>query len=73
MKKVDIQRCTQGISRNLQSGSSSTEDFKELEMKKEDLQNNMEEHRKIARESLQDYRHFEERCNKQWCEIVKLE
>ena len=29
-KKVDIQRCPQSISRHLQSGSSSTEDFEEL-------------------------------------------
>ena len=33
-KKVDIQRCTQSISRHLQSGSSSTEDFEELKRKK---------------------------------------
>ena len=52
--------------------SSSTEDFEELKKKKEDLQNDVE-HCKIARESLQYYRHFKERCNKQWCEIVELE
>ena len=70
---MDIQRCTQSISRHLQSGSSSTEDFEELKKKKEDLQNDMEEHRKITRESLQYFHHFIERCNKQWCEIVALE
>ena len=70
---MDIPRCTQSISRHLQSGSSSTEDFEELKKKKEDLQNDVEEHSKIANESLQYYRHFKERCNKQWCEIVELE
>ena len=47
--------------------------LKNSKRKMEDLQNDMEEHRKIARESLQYYRHFKERCNKQWCEIVELE
>ena len=72
-KNVDIQSCAQSISRHLQSGSSSTEDFEELKKKKEDLRNDVEEHRNIARKSLQCYRHFKERCNKQWCEIVELE
>ena len=33
-EKVDIQRCAQSISRHLQSGSSSTEDFEELKKKR---------------------------------------
>lgn len=71
--KVEIQGCTQSISRHLQSDSSSTEDIEKLKKKKEDLQNDVEEHRKIAREVLQYYRQMKERCNKQWCEIVELE
>ena len=43
------------------------------EKKKEDLQNDVEEYSKIARGSLQFYRHFKKHCNKQWCKIVELE
>ena len=46
--------------------------FWRTQKKKEDLQNDMEEHRKIARESLQYYCHFKERCNKQWCKMLSL-
>ncbi len=70
---MDIQRCTQCISRHFQSGSRSTEDFEKIKKKKEDLQNDVKEYRKIARESLQYYCHFLKNCNKQWCKTVELE
>ena len=36
--KLEIQGCTQKISRHLQSGNTSSEDIQELKKKKEDLE-----------------------------------
>ena len=49
-----------------------TEDFEEIKKREEDLQNDVEEHHKNARESLQNYRHFKERCNKHGAKLLSL-
>ena len=71
--KVEIQACQQKLTRLLQGGSSSAEDIQEIRKNKEDLENDMEEYRRVARESLQHYRQLKERCEEQWKEIIKLE
>ena len=53
--KKETQACQQKIACHLQSGSTSEDVFEELKKEKEDLEKKLEEHRKIARESLQYY------------------
>ena len=70
--KAEIQACQQRISRHLQSGTTS-ESIEELKKKKEDLEKDVAEHRKIARESLQYYREMKLKCKQQWKDIVEIE
>lgn len=56
----------------MQGGSTSVEDVEELK-KKDDLEQSLEEHRKVARESLQYYHDLKQKCSRQWKEIIELE
>ena len=67
--KNEIQAFQQRINRVRQGGSISVEDIQQLEKKKEDLERNLQEHRKVARESLQYYHDMKQRCS----EIIELE
>ena len=71
--KNEIQAYHQRISRHLQGGSSSVEDIQELKKNKEHLEQNLQDHRKVARESLQYYRQIKEKCSKQWKELESTE
>ena len=71
--KKETQACQQKIARHLQSGSTSEDVFEELKKEKEDLEKKLEEHRKIARESLQYYHQMKGKCASQWKEIVDLQ
>lgn len=61
--KLEIQACQQTITRLLQSGSSSAEDIQEHKMSKEALESEPEDHRKIARESIESYRKMKVKCS----------
>ena len=56
--KLEIQACRQRIIRHLQSGAVSSEDIEELKKNKEDLENDLDVHRRVARDSLQYYRNL---------------
>ena len=45
----------------------------ELEKDKKTLENKLQEHKDIARESLEYYKEMKEKCSEQWREITLLE
>lgn len=62
--KTEIQAYQQRINRVLQGGGSSVEDVEELKKKKDELEQSLQGHRKIARESLEYYRQMKQKVLK---------
>ena len=73
MIKSKIQEKQTAINRKLQSGNAFPEEIKELEGEKETLEDELQEHRTVARESLQYYKEVQEKCSQQWSRICELE
>ena len=61
------------INRKLQNGNALPEEIKTIEVEKQALENELQTHRDVARESLQYYKESEEKCAKQWARICELE
>ena len=71
--KIETHALQQRIYRTLQSGNALVEDVEELKKSKEALEQRLQEHRAVAKESLECYRKMKEKCSKQWKEISDLE
>ena len=71
--KTGTQALQQQINRALQSGNVLTDDVQEHEKNKEVLEQNLQDHRTVARESLQYYHQMKVKCSRQWKELTELE
>ena len=60
--KSKIQEKQTTINRKLQSGSGLPEEIKGIEEEKQTLENELQTHRDVARESLQYYKEVEVKC-----------
>ena len=73
MIKSKIQEKQTTINRKLQSGNALPEEIKAIEGEKEALENELQVHRTVARESFQYYKEVQEKCTQQWARICQLE
>ena len=71
--KASIKEKQTTINRKLQSGNVDAVEVEELNKEKQSLESNLQEHKDIARESLEYYKEMKEKCCEQWKEITTLE
>ena len=71
--KKNIQSHQQTINRLLQSGNATTEESQQCESSKKECKRRLQEHKDVARLSLQYYQDTIQKCTQQWKEITKLE
>ena len=73
MIKSKIQEKQTTINRKLQSGNALLEEIKAIEEEKQVLENELQTHRDVARDSLQYYKEAKEKCAQDWAKICELE
>ena len=61
------------MNRLLQSGSATAEQLQQSETMKKEAEERLEDHRKVARLSLEYYRDMNQKCTEQWKQITALE
>ena len=71
--KATIQEKQTSINRKLQSGNADATEIAQLEKDKQTLEDIVQEHKDVARESLQYYKEMKEKCCEQWKEITTLD
>ena len=71
--KATIQDKQTSINRKKQSGNADATEIAQLEKDKQTLEDKVQEHKDVARESLQYYKEMKEKCYEQWKEITTLD
>lgn len=71
--KAVIQEKQTSINRKLQSGNADATEIEQLEDEKKALEDKLQEHNDIARDSLEYYKEMKKKCCEQWKEIAVLE
>ena len=72
IRKKDIQTKQQVINRIRQSGNA-TDELRQAEAEKSEIEKELEEHKDAAQKSLSFYRNMKEKCKKLWTQIEELQ